>query len=94
MSFTEEEKQRVMSKGFKCPECGGKLVEGIILASCSSPEEGEFPMHYSTCSECKSDIPDHIGFRWNKTTVAQARQEWGEFKHDWQRSYKELLESL
>ena len=82
MSFTEEEKQRVMSKGFKCPECGGKLVEGIILASCSSPEEGEFPMHYSTCSECKSDIPDHIGFRWNKMTVAQAKKEWEEFKND------------
>ena len=94
MSFTEEEKQRVMSKGFKCPECRGKLVEGIILASCSSDGKGEFPMHYSSCSECKSDIPDHIGFRWNKMTVAQARQEWGEFKHDWQRSYKELLESL
>ena len=81
MSFTEEEKQRVMSKGFKCPECGGKLVEGIILASCSSPEEGEFPMHYSTCSECKSDIPDHIGFRWKKMTVAQAKKEWGECKY-------------
>ena len=82
MSFTEEEKQRVMSKGFKCPECGGKLVEGIILASCSSPEEGEFPMHYSTCLKCKSDIPDHIGFRWEKRTVAQAKKEWEEFKND------------
>ena len=94
MTFTEEERQKAMSEGFKCPECGGKSVAGIKLASCSSPEGGEFPIHYSTCSECKSDIPDHIGFRWNKMTVAQARQEWGEFKHDWQRSYKELLESL
>ena len=39
VSFSEEDKKKVMSKGFKCPECGGKLVEGIILASCSSPEE-------------------------------------------------------
>ena len=84
VSFSEEDKKKVMSKGFKCPECGGKLVEGIILASCSSPEEGEFPMHYSTCSECKSDIPDHIGFRWNKMTVSQSKKEWEEFKYDWE----------
>ena len=80
MSFTEftEEEQRVMSKGFKCPECGGKLVEGIILASCSSPDGREFPIHFSTCSECKSEIPDHIGFRRNISTVAQAKKEWEE----------------
>ena len=41
-------------------------------------------MHYSTCSECKSDIPDHIGFRWKKMTVAQAKKEWEEFKYDWE----------
>ena len=43
MSFTEEEYQRAISKGFKCPECGGKSVAGIKLASCSFPEGGEFP---------------------------------------------------
>ena len=81
MSFMEEE-QRAMSKGFKCPECGGKSVEGQKLASCSSPEGGEFPMHFSTCLKCKSEIPDHIGFRWEKMTVAQAKEEWEEFKND------------
>ena len=59
------------------------LVEHQILASCYSPERGEFPIHYSTCSECKSDIPDHIGFRWEKMTVAQAKEEWEEFKIGW-----------
>ena len=33
MTFTEEEFQRVMCKGFKCPECGGKSVAGIKLAN-------------------------------------------------------------
>ena len=81
MSFMEEE-QRAMSKGFKCPECGGKSVEEQKLASCSSPEGGEFPMHYSTCLKCKNEIPDHIGFRWEKMTVAQAKEEWEDFKND------------
>ena len=60
MSFTEEEHQRAISKGFKCPECGGKSVASQKLASCSSPEGGEFPIHYSTCLKCKSEILDHI----------------------------------
>ena len=81
MTFTEEERQKAMSEGFKCPECGGKSVEGQKLASCSN-SDGEFPMHYSTCLKCKSEIPDHIGFRWNKMTVAQAKKEWEEFKND------------
>ncbi len=81
MSLMEEE-QRAMSKGFKCPECGGKSVEDQKLASCSSPEGGEFPMHFSTCIKCKNEIPDHIGFRWEKMTVAQAKEEWEEFKND------------
>ena len=81
MSIMEEE-QRAMSKGFKCPECGGKSVEEQKLASCSSPEGGEFPMHFSTCLKCKNEIPDHIGFRWEKMTVAQAKEEWEEFKND------------
>ena len=81
MSLMEEE-QRAMSKGFKCPECGGKSVEEQKLASCSSPEGGEFPMHYSTCLKCKNEIPDHIGFRWEKMTVAQAKEEWEDFKND------------
>ena len=83
MAFTKEEIQKAMSEGFKCPECEGKLVEDQILASCYSPERGEFPIHFSTCSECKSEIPDHIGFRWKKSTVAQAKKEWEEeFKND------------
>ena len=81
MSFMEEE-QRAMSKGFKCPECGGKSVEGQKLASCSSPEGGEFPMHFSTCLKCKNEIPDHIAFRWEKMTIAQAKEEWEDFKND------------
>ena len=83
MSFTEEEHQRAISKGFKCPECGGKSVASQKLASCSSPDGREFPIHFSTCLECKSEIPDHIGFRWKKSTVAQAKKEWEEeFKND------------
>ena len=83
MSHMEEQQQRVMSKGFKCPECGGKSVASQKLASCSSPDGREFPIHFSTCSECKSEIPDHIGFRWKKSTVAQAKKEWEEeFKND------------
>ena len=81
MSFTEEEKQKAMSEGFKCPECGGKSVEGQKLASCSN-SDGEFPFHFSICLKCKSEIPDHIGFRWKKSTVAQAKKEWEEFKYD------------
>ena len=81
MTFTEEERQKAMSEGFKCPECGGKSVEGQKLASCSN-SDGEFPMHYSTCLKCKSEIPDHIGFRWEKRTVVQAKKEWEEFKND------------
>ena len=83
MTFTREEIKNAMSKGFKCPECGGKLVEDQILASCYSPERGDFPIHFSTCSECKNDIPDHIAFRWDKMTVAQAKEEWEEFKIGW-----------
>ena len=81
MSFMEEE-QRAMSKGVKCPECGGQSVEEQKFASGSSPEGGEFPMHFSTCLKCKNEIPDHIGFRWEKMTVAQAKEEWEEFKND------------
>ena len=82
MAFSKEEVQKAMSKGFKCPECGGKIVEHQILASCYSHERGDFPIHFSTCSECKNDIPDHIAFRWDKMTVAQAKEEWEEFKND------------
>ena len=83
MSFTEEEYQRAISKGFKCPECGGKAVASQKLASCSSPDGREFPIHFSTCLECKSEIPDHIGFRWKKSTAAQAKKEWEDgFKND------------
>ena len=71
-----------MSEVFTCPECGGKSVASQQLASCSSPERGEFPIHFSACSECKSEIPDHIGFRWEKRTVTQAKKEWEEFKND------------
>ena len=90
MAFSKEEVQKAMSKGFKCPECGGKIVEDQILASCYSPERGDFPIHYSTCSECKNDIPDHIAFRWGKITVLQAKEEWEEFKTGWQRSSSEF----
>ena len=84
MSSAEEQYQSEISKGFKCPKCGGKSVAFQKLATCSSPERGgEFPIHFSTCTECKSEIPDHIGFRWGKSTVAQAKKEWEEeFKND------------
>ena len=80
MAFTKEEIKKAMSKGFRCPECSGKLVEHQILASCYSPERGEYPIHYTTCSECKNDIPNHIGFRWKKMTVAKSKEEWEKFK--------------
>ena len=83
MSSAEEQYQSEISKGFKCPECGGKSVLSQKLASCSSPDGREFAIHFSTCSECKSEIPDHIGFRWKKSTAAQAKKEWEDgFKND------------
>ena len=81
MRFTKEEMQKEMSRGFKCPQCGGKLVEEKILASCIYPD-GEFPLHFSICLKCKSEIPEHIGFRWKGRTIAQAKKEWEEFKND------------
>ena len=81
MAFSKEEIQKAMSEGFNCPECEGKLVEHQILASCIG-SDGEFPMHFSICLKCKSEIPDHIGFRWEKMTVTQAKEEWEEFKND------------
>ena len=81
MAFSKEEIQKAMSEGFKCPECEGELVEDQILASCIDSEGREFPMHFSICLKCKSEIPDHIGFRWEEMTVAQAKEEWEEFKN-------------
>ena len=71
-----------MSKDFKCPECGGKSSDGRILATMTDSSDALFPMHFSTCIKCKSEIPDHIGFRWEKRTVAQAKKEWEEFKNE------------
>ena len=71
-----------MSSDFKCPECGGKSAEDGILATMTDSSDELFPMHFSTCLKCKSEIPDHIGFRWEKMTVAQAKEEWEEFKND------------
>ena len=70
-----------MSKDFKCPECGGKYAGEQILATMTDSSDAIFPMHFSTCLNCKSEIPDHIGFRWKKMTVAQAKEEWEEFKN-------------
>ena len=70
-----------MSKDFKCPECGGKSEGDSILATMTDSSDALFPIHFNTCLKCKSWIPDHIGFRWNKMTVAQAKEEWEEFKN-------------
>ena len=82
MAFSKEEIQKAMSEGFNCPDCEGKLVEDQILASCIDSDGREFPMHFSICLKCKSEIPDHIGFRWEKMTIAQAKEEWEDFKND------------
>ena len=71
-----------MSKDFNCPECGEKSVGDSILATMTDSSDALFPIHFTTCLTCESSIPDHIGFRWNKMTVAQAKKEWEEFKYD------------
>ena len=70
-----------MSKDFKCPECGGKSEGERILATMTDSSDALFPIHFTTCLTCESSIPDHIGFRWNKMTVAQAKEEWEESKN-------------
>ena len=69
-----------MSKDFKCPECGGKSEGESILATMTDSSDALFPIHFTTCLTCESSIPDQIGFRWNKMTVAQAKEEWEESK--------------
>ena len=70
-----------MSKDFKCPECGGKSEGNSILATMTNSSDALFPIHFTTCLKCKNWIPDHIGFKWNKMTVAQANEEWEEYKY-------------
>ena len=70
-----------MSEDFKCPECGGKSSDWGKLATMTDSSDALFPMHFSNCIKCKSEIPDHIGFRWSKMTFAQAKEEWEEFKN-------------
>ena len=65
-----------MSEVFKCPECGGKLGDLLLV----SPADPSDPLQVVVCSKCEYWIPAHIGYRWGKITVAQTKEEWEEFK--------------
>ncbi|SVE40347.1 uncharacterized protein METZ01_LOCUS493201 [marine metagenome] len=56
MRWTDEETQKETSRGFKCPEYGGKLG-GLLLVN---PADLSDPLHVVESSKCKNWIPAHI----------------------------------
>ena len=63
---------------FLCPECGSTAAASSMLVS-SQPQEDDpssAVLDWITCASCESEIPAHLGERWNDITPGQAREEW------------------
>ena len=67
------------SSKFICPNCNSKNEGG-------SAEINPIPPNIITelviCESCKSHIPSHIAYRWDKMTITKAREEWKKYKTD------------
>ena len=59
------------SSKFICPNCNSKYERG-------SAEINPIPPNIITemviCESCKSHIPSHIAYRWDKITISEARE--------------------
>ena len=70
------------SSKFICPNCNSKYEGG-------SAEINPIPPNIITemviCESCKSQIPSHIAYRWDKMTISEAREEWQNYKKEFRR---------
>ena len=70
------------STKFICPNCNSKYEGG-------SAEINPIPPNIITemiiCESCKSHIPSHIAYRWDKMTISEAREEWQNYKKEFRR---------
>lgn len=67
--------------GFICPECGSnQYTEGAFLAKVPPITKSKNPwdsvLQTMKCSSCKKIIPSHLGERWGKITIDEAKKEW------------------
>lgn len=68
----------VTKNPFLCPECGS-TKEGTALTVSTEYDPNDpwtAVLQIIECSDCQSDIPAHIGERWNGLSIEDAKEEW------------------
>jgi len=70
---------KMPSSKFICPNCNSK-DEGVSAEI--NPIAPNTITELVICESCKSHIPSHIAYRWNKMTITMAREEWKKYKTD------------
>jgi len=72
---------------FLCPNCGSRVSLGKIYVSPAESTHGDpwsAILQIIECALCRISIPAHLGERWNKISVEEARKEWLEiYKYDY-----------
>ena len=71
------------SGGFICPECGSdQYTKGAFVSKEPPMTKSKNPWDSVTqtmkCSSCKRIIPAHLGERWDKITIDEAKKEWND----------------
>ena len=71
------------SGGFICPECGSdQYTKGAFVSKEPPMTKSKNPWdsiaQTMKCSSCKRTIPAHLGERWDKITIDEAKKEWND----------------
>ena len=63
---------------FICPECGSRKAKNTLYVSTVYAPDKPWSavLQIITCAVCSSQIPAHLGERWDGTSEAAAREEW------------------
>jgi C4-type Zn-finger protein len=75
------------SSKFICPKCNSKNEGGSAEIY---PIPPNIITEFVICESCKSHIPSHIAYRWNKMTITKAREEWKKYKTDIRRQMNDI----
>ena len=67
--------------GFICPECGSnEYSEGAFISREPPMKKSKNPwnsvLQTIKCLSCKKTIPAHLGERWDKMSIDEAKKEW------------------
>ena len=67
--------------GFICPECGSnEYSEGAFISREPPMKKSKNPwdgvLQTIKCASCKKTIPAHLGKRWDKMSIDEAKKEW------------------